>query len=150
MMDRMGRRLLILGAALSAALALLHVGIVFVGEPAYAYFGPEDLARLAEQGSWVPALSTLVVAGTLFGFALMAASGAGLVRKVMLLPVVLLGVSVLYTLRGAFVVPQVLLMYYGMEYPVRQVVFSAVSLFVGLVHVAGVGLRWQFLLGKHD
>jgi hypothetical protein len=43
----------------SACVAALHVVIIFVGAPAYRYFGAgEPMARLSEQGSTTPALVT--------------------------------------------------------------------------------------------
>ncbi|MBC7983974.1 MAG: hypothetical protein H7Y02_08975 [Candidatus Obscuribacterales bacterium] len=52
-------KFLIVGAALSAVAAMLHVGIIFVGAPWYRFFGAgEDMARKAEAGSWYPALIT--------------------------------------------------------------------------------------------
>ena len=55
-------RILILAGWLSAAVAALHVVIVFLGAPAYRYFGAgEDMARQAEAGSLVPAAMTLAL-----------------------------------------------------------------------------------------
>jgi hypothetical protein len=66
----LGRRALLAGGLLSAGIALLHVVIIFVGAPAYRYFGAgEQMAQQAEAGSHLPALVTAAV--TLF-FALFA------------------------------------------------------------------------------
>lgn len=43
--------------------AALHLGIVVAGAPGYRFFGAgEELATLAEGGSWIPALVTLGLA----------------------------------------------------------------------------------------
>jgi hypothetical protein len=52
------------GAVGAWTVALLHVGIVLGGAPAYRFFGAgEELATLAEAGSRIPALVTLGLAG---------------------------------------------------------------------------------------
>ena len=59
----MRKVLFAIGGGLSFAVALLHIAIIFIGAPAYRYFGAgERMAQQAELGSWVPAIVTLVVA----------------------------------------------------------------------------------------
>jgi len=51
--------LLCVAALLSFLVAALHVGIIAAGASAYRYFGAgESMARLAEQGSALPAVVT--------------------------------------------------------------------------------------------
>lgn len=80
--------------------------IIFVGAPGYRYFGAgEVIARLAEQGSPVPALVTLGVGAVFAVFAVRAFSGAGLVGRLPLLRSGLLVIGAIYTLRGLVAVP---------------------------------------------
>ncbi|HEY3052961.1 MAG TPA: hypothetical protein VGK04_06170, partial [Thermoanaerobaculia bacterium] len=68
-----GRRFLLLAALLTSTITVLHIVIVFVGAPGYRYFGAgEQIARLAEQGSPVPALLTLCIAAIFAVFSLYA------------------------------------------------------------------------------
>ena len=48
-MNNSGRALLILGAGANFLIAALHLVIIFVGAPAYLYFGAADLARMADR-----------------------------------------------------------------------------------------------------
>lgn len=69
---------LILGAALSAIAALLHIGCIVFGGPWYRFFGAgEKMASMAESGQWWPHMITAVIALILFIWAGYALSGAG-------------------------------------------------------------------------
>src|SRR5262245_49896623 len=105
----MGRPLLLFGGLASIAIAALHVVIVFIGPPAYRYFGAgEALARQAELGSLFPATLTLIVATAFALFGAYALSGAGTLRRLPLLRLGLTTIGVIYTLRGLLLVPQAL------------------------------------------
>ncbi|MEM1126111.1 MAG: hypothetical protein AAGI71_05615 [Bacteroidota bacterium] len=131
--------MLLLATLLDVALALLHVAIIVVGPRAYRYFGAgEAFAQAAEAGRAWPALATAVIAGAFLGFGLYALSGAGVLAPLPLLSWVLFGIAGLFTLRGLALIPQVLGLVPG---PRRDMVFSAVSLVIGLVHAAGVWLE---------
>ena len=97
---------LVVGGALSALAALLHLGCIAFGAPWYRFFGAgEQMARLAASGSPYPALVTTVIAVVLLAWSLIAFSGAGLVRKLPLLRTGLLLVTAIYLVRGAAVLP---------------------------------------------
>ncbi len=100
-------KFLVLGGGLSMLAALLHVGIVIGGPAWYRFFGAgEELAVMAEQGSWYPAVLTFGIALLLFVWSLYAFSGAGLLRQ--RLPFVkasLVIISVIYLLRGLALAP---------------------------------------------
>ncbi len=82
-------------------MALLHFVIIFVGAPAYRYFGAgERMAVRDERGDPLPAVIT---AGLTLVFAIWAGyafSGAGLIRRLPFLRAVLSSVGIVYTLRG--------------------------------------------------
>ena len=141
-------RLLKIGGASSAFIAALHLAIIFVGAPAYRYFGAgEQMARLDETGSLGPAL---VTAGLTVVFALWAAyafSGAGLLRRLPLLRTGLVVIGAIYTARGLLFGPQLVWFLSGFRdaVPPRQLVFSAVSLLTGLCYLAGARQQWERL-----
>lgn len=119
-------------------MALLHVAIIFVGPAGYRYFGAGDLAPLAEQGSAVPALITSLLVALFAAWGAYALSGAGVLRPLPLLRVALVLIAAIYTLRGLAVIPELILLARGGLTAPRMAVFSAVSLAIGLLHIAGL------------
>ena len=99
-------RLLVFGGGLSIVAALLHVVIVIGGPQWYRFFGAgEELATMAEKGSWYPAVLTFGIAVVLLLWALYAFSGAGLIRRLPLLKVGLVVISAIYLIRGIAFIP---------------------------------------------
>lgn len=134
--------LLILAAALSAIAALLHVGCIAFGAPWYRFFGAgERMARLAEAGSWRPAVITSVIVAMLSVWALYALSGAGVVARLPLLRLGLVAIASVYTLRG---VAGLLYAAFGAGAPFWWW-SSAICLGFGLVHIAGLLQVWPQL-----
>lgn len=134
--------------ALSAVLVLFHIVIIFVGAPGYRYFGAgEEIARLAEQGSPVPALITLGVSVVFAVFAAYGFSGAAIIRRLPLLRSGLFVIGGIYTLRGLVSVPVALALLGGASNPVlpRELVFSLVSLGIGMVYLLGLVTAWASL-----
>jgi len=86
-----GNKWLKIGGILSLAVALLHLVIIFIGAPAYRYFGAgEEMAKGAESGSLFPAMMTLVLVAIFAIWGLYAFSGAGMFRQLPLLRIGLL------------------------------------------------------------
>ena len=87
--------------------ALLHIGIILGGAEWYRFFGAgEELAVMAEQGSWYPAVLTFGIAFVLFIWGLYAFSGAELLRRRLpFLKASLVIISAIYLLRGFALVP---------------------------------------------
>jgi hypothetical protein len=139
------KSLLKLGGVLSFAVALLHVVAIFIGAPAYRYLGAgEDMATAAESGSAFPALLTLflVVIFAIWGF--YGLSGAGVIRRLPLLKIALLLIGVVYTLRGVVVFQQLFqIAASSVEVASREIVFSLVSLIIGLAYLLGTILNWR-------
>ncbi|HWM93764.1 MAG TPA: hypothetical protein VN493_23600 [Thermoanaerobaculia bacterium] len=130
-----------IAGCLSAAVAALHVVIVFVGPRAYRYFGAgEDLARQAEAGSFLPAVITLGIAAVFTVFALYAFSGAGSIRRLPLLRTGLVVIGLIYTVRGLALISELL----QGAIP-RHLVFSAVSLTIGIAYLWGTWRAWPRL-----
>lgn len=87
--------------------ALLHVGVIIGGPGWYRFFGAgEELAVMAEQGSWYPAVLTFGIALVLFIWGLYAFLGAGLLRhRLPFLKASLVIISAIYLLRGLVLLP---------------------------------------------
>ena len=144
-MMRNGNQWLKLGGILSFVVALLHLVIIFVGAPAYRYFGAgEDMATAAESGSAFPALITLVLVAVFTIWGLYAFSGAGVIRRLPLLRIALLLIGAIYTLRGVAVFQQIFqIATSSVQVEPREIVFSLVSLVIGLVYLVGTAINWK-------
>ncbi|MGD8564687.1 MAG: hypothetical protein PVG03_19250 [Desulfarculaceae bacterium] len=97
---------LIFGGVMSTLAALLHIAIIFGGADWYRYFGAgEEMARMAEQGSWIPTILTLGIFLILQIWGIYAFSGAGLIRRLPLLKPALVVISAIYLIRGLLLIP---------------------------------------------
>ncbi len=141
----MGIQWLKLGGILSFAVALLHVVIIFIGAPAYRYFGAgEDMATAAESGSAFPAVLTLLLATIFAIWGLYGLSGAGVIRRLPLLKIALMLIGAVYTLRGIAVFQQLFqIVTSSAEVAPREIAFSLVSLIIGLAYLIGTILNWR-------
>jgi hypothetical protein len=135
---------LLAGAIASFALVLLHFGVIVGGAPAYAYFlAGEDMVRLAEARSVIPTVVTGAIAAVFAVFGVYGLAGAGYFQ----LPaarVLVAAIGSIYTLRGVLIVPEILMVQH-LGRPHRALVFTAISLLIGIVHLIGVGRRWRLL-----
>ena len=139
--------LLTAAATLSFAVAALHTVIVFVGAPGYRYFGAgETIAQLADDGSPLPAVLTLGLAGVFTVFGLYAWSGAGHMHRLPLLRVGLVAIGVIYALRGLALVADLWALAGSLTEPaLRSASFSLVSLVIGTVYLLGILREWSKL-----
>jgi hypothetical protein len=109
-MSRPGKHWLVAGALLSSVAAILHLAVIAGGPDWYRSVGAgEDMARMAERGSPVPALVTLGIAAGLAVWSAYALSAAGLIRRLPLLRTGLVAISAIYLLRGLMLVPVLVL-----------------------------------------
>ena len=144
-----GSALLLLAAIFSGLAALAHVGVVIGGPAWYRFFGAgEGMARLAESGSWYPALITLGIAGVLAVWSAFALSAAGLLPALPYSKVVLTAITSVYLLRGVggFVLAAVAP---GGNSPAFWAWSSAICLLIGVVHALGLVKQWPVLSGVH-
>jgi hypothetical protein len=148
-MNPRGRIWLLLGAFVSLAIGVLHVIIVIIGPPAYSFFsgeqGEQRLAQLVATGSFLPAVMTLLLALVHTVFGIYGLSGAGLIRRLPLLPFVLLIIGGYYAFRGLSIVDQALqILADPGSLPLRVLFYSVVSLVTGCAYIVGTvkGLGW--------
>ena len=137
-------RFLIVGAALSAVAALLHLGCIVFGAPWYRFLGAgEQMAQMDLAGHWYPTVATLVITTILMVWSLYALSGAGVIRRLPLTRLVLCAITGVYLLRGLAFTP---LMAY---FPGNSMAFwlwsSAICLAFGVVHLIGLRQVWARL-----
>lgn len=139
-------RLLLAAALCSALAALLHLACIVWGAPLYRFLGAgEQMARMAEAGHWYPDVAALCIAGVLLIWSAYAASGAGLIRRLPLLRLVLCLITLIYLARG---LGAVLIM---PMFPGNSVLFwiltSAICLVIGLLHLLGLRQIWSRPVG---
>lgn len=136
-----------IGAALSFAIAVLHVGIIVAGAPAYRYFGAgEEMASLAQAGSPLPAVITLLLVAVFAAFGVYALAGAGVIRRLPLLLPALIVIGAIYALRGLAVFPQIYqVVASSTALAPKEIVFSLVALATGAVYLLGTIARWRSL-----
>lgn len=137
-------RYLIAGGLFSMIASLLHIAIIIGGAAWYRFFGAgEGMAQLAEGGSLYPAIITTVIAIILAIWGLYAFSGAGLIRQLPLLKVVLGIIAAIFTVRGVLGIPVVIFLdsSYLKELASEMtfmIVSSFISLIIGLCYSMGL------------
>lgn len=151
MLNDRGRSLLTVSGAASAALAVLHLAVIVAGPPGYRYFGaPEEFATLAESGSTAPAVLTATFAAIFAVWAIYGFGGASLIRRPLLVRLGLVLIAGVYLLRGLSIVPEALLLLRAPDaFPPRFLVFSLMSLVIGLCYALGTRHAWR-RLRHHD
>lgn len=139
-----GRGLLIAAAVGDVLAALAHLAVIVGGANWYRFMGAGPrMARMAERGLLEPHLITLVIATVLFGWAIFALSGAGVIGRVPLLRSGLIAISVVCIVRG--------LMVFGPFTAARDappgfwVWSSMIVLVLGLLHAIGTWRVWEQL-----
>ena len=138
---------LLFAGVLSGVAALLHIAIIIGGPRWYRFFGAgEELASMAEKGSWYPAILTFGIAVVLFIWALYAFSGAGLIRRFPFLKVGLIVISVIYLIRGLAFIPAYIV---KPEIVDEFLIWSSlISLVYGFFYAIGTKQAWKKLSGN--
>jgi hypothetical protein len=143
-MSRPGERWLVAGAGLSAAAAITHLAVIAGGPDWYRFFGAgEEMARMAERGSPVPALITLAIAALLATWAAYALAAAGRIRRLPLMRAALVAISAVYLLRGLILFPALAVKGWSVD----AFVFwsSLIVLVYGIVYAVGTYRSWPAL-----
>lgn len=108
-MCKFARTCLLLAGIATSAGAVLHIAILFGGPGWYAFFGaPQGLVDMARAGNIRAPISCLVIATFLALLAAYAFSGAGLIRRLPFLRLVLAAIAGVLILRGVLFVPLIL------------------------------------------
>lgn len=130
----------VVGASGSMAAAALHIAILPLGPDGLRYFGADQrLVELAEQGSRTPILITTAIAAALATAGLYGLAQAGRRQALPWQPRVYQSITALYLLRGIAIVPQLALQHLERNIgPPRELVFSAVTLALGILHLPGL------------
>jgi hypothetical protein len=143
-MEHQKNSFLIIGAILSAIAALLHLACIYFGAPLFRFLGTEAMAQMYESGNTThPIIVCVILATILFSWSAFALSGAGVIRKLPLLRFALIGITLVYLIRGlAF---PFLTSYFPENSMLFWYVSSAVVLAFGLIHLIGVKQVWARL-----
>ena len=134
--DRPQNAMLRVGGWFSLAFAVFQLSGIWWPPHAVGYLGgPANLC--ATRPITYSALCVAVAIGAaIFGF--YALSGAGDIRRLPLLRACLVGITAIYLLRGLLLLPQAIPPHH---IPLRFLLFSAIALAVGVVHLIGtIGL----------
>ena len=139
---------LVVGGCLSAAAALAHVAVIIGSPDWYRFFGAgEEMALMAERGSWVPAALTTVIATVLAVWAAYAFAGAGLIRRLPLIRTALVVISAIYLARGLFVFSPAT--FARPDLSASFMFYSSLIVLVyGIVHAIGTWQAWRDLSSK--
>ena len=141
----MSKQLLSVAGILSFAVAIFQAGISFSPSRSIYFGAPKELAANKQM---------LIIGGLAFAvifaiFGLYALPGAGHVRPLPWLWLGLLGFGGVYTLRGLFVIPLIFIM--AVMYQISESIpptalpSSLVSLFIGVLYLAGTIYGWRDL-----
>ncbi len=141
-----GSILLLLAAIAIFLIALLHGAIIFIGRRGYGYFGAAQLIPLVDKGSPWPTIITFILAAVFAVCGVYGLSGAGILPHLPLLRLGLIAIGAVFTLRGLALVKEIPQFLRGAaSLPARELVFSSVSLVIGLLYLTGLILRWRDL-----
>ncbi len=134
-MDLSSKNLLVVGSVLSFLVAILHIALA-IRPKLYDYFGASKLSELTEQGSSFTVWITLglVIMFIVWGF--YGLSGAGIIKQLPLLRVVLISIGVIYLLR-ALMLPSDIVKFTQHAHPFRFIILSTGSLLAGLLYLIG-------------
>lgn len=139
---------LMAGGILSIVAALLHVAIIIGGADWYRFFGAgEEMATMAEQGSFIPGIVTFGIAAVLSIWGLYAFSGARLLIPLPFLKPVLVLVSAIYIIRGIGLIPAFFIV--PDQVDSFLIWSSVISLIFGLAYAVGTKQEWSNLSIKN-
>ncbi len=133
---------LFFGGVLSILAALLHIATIIGGPTWYRFLGAgEELATLAERGSWIPGLLTFGIFSILFIWGLYAFSGAGAIKRLPFLKLALVLISIIYSARGIMLFPT--LVFKPTIVDNVLIWSSLISLTIGVAYAVGAKQVWS-------
>jgi hypothetical protein len=137
---------LLIGAILSFIAAFAHIGCIVFGASWYRFFGAgEQMARMSEAGSWIPALTTSMIVLVLLIWSLyaFAGAGAGVIKVLPFTKLILCIITAIYLLRGVVFYP--LMNHFPDNSLQFWLISSGIFLFIGLMHLVGLVQVWNKL-----
>jgi len=137
-MEILTKRLLIIASIGHFTVAMLHYVMPFLGPWAYAYFGAPELTKMAEAGSQLPAIEAFILAIIFSIFGFMGLSAAGIIQHLKIIRNILWVVGSIYMLRGLLVIVQIYLLAQGAETQIKDIIYSLVSLVIGVIQLLGL------------
>ncbi len=137
-MDKITKNLLIIAAIGHFMVALLHYAMPFLGAEAYAYFGAPELTKMAEAGSQLPAIEAFILAIIFSIIGFMGLSVAGIIQYLQVVRRIFWVVGSIYILRGLIAIVQVYLILQGNDTHVRDIIYSLISLTIGVIQLFGL------------
>jgi hypothetical protein len=135
-------KFLLAGGIISALISIFHL-ILALKPELYQFVAPDQnspISQMAEQGSSVTTIASIALVAIFAIWAVVAFSAAGLMRRLPLVNTGLIIIATIYLLRGLFL-PSEISMVLNQGYPIRFVLFSALSLFTGLLYLLGFFIR---------
>ena len=124
----------------------LHIAVIIGGASWYRFFGAgENMAFLAEQGSYQPAIITFCITLVLAVCGAYAWSGAGILPTFPFLKIILVLITAVYLIRGAL---GLCALFFSNHPQVSQkssnfwIWSSLICLVIGLTHLKGVLNKW--------
>lgn len=141
----MNKNKFLIAAALSSAIAALaHVGCIIFGGDWYRFFGAgEQMARMAEAGHWYPTVLTSGIVVVLTIWSLYGLSGAGVIKRLPFLRLVLCLIAGIFLMRSMFFIA-ILPMFPGNSLTF-WLVSSSICLVIGILYAVGTYQRWPEL-----
>lgn len=135
---------LITAALCCVVAALAHVGCIVFGADWYRFFGAgEEMAQMAEQGLWYPAIATSVIVLILLIWALYGLSGAGIIKRLPFTRLALVAIAGIFIFRGVSFVGLIPM------FPENSLTFwlisSGICLFIGGLFAIGSLQQWSKL-----
>lgn len=138
---------LLIGGVLSILAALLHIATIIGGPEWYRFLGAgEEMATLAENGSWIPATVTFGIFVVLFIWGLYAFSGAGFLKRLPFIKLALVFISTIYSVRGLMLFPVFVI---SPDLVNSLTIWSSViCLIIGMTYAVGTRQVWSTISTK--
>lgn len=136
----MKNRWLMAAGTMSLIIAVIHIVAIYIGPPAYQFLDAPDFGGAFSSGSWLATIVTLGIALLFMIFSFYAFSGAGLItQKPPWLATGLWCIGCIYTVRGLAIFWFIFLsLTHAPDASTNEVVFSLISMLVGLCYLLGL------------
>lgn len=101
MKSKSGKILLTLAAMIVIGTAFAHLSCIFLGVKCYSVqMAPQQIVESAKNGTYLAPVANIIVSSIFVTWGLYALSGAGIIRKLPLLNLVINSISILCIVRG--------------------------------------------------